>query len=550
MVGRMPNASLIATGITVTHGRTTILDAIDLTAAPGHRVGLIGPNGVGKSTLLRVLARQLRPDAGIVRLAPPSATVGYLTQEPERRHGETVRTYIGRRTGIADADHELEAATVALAVAAGASDADARYSTALDRWMALGAADVDVRTDQTWEEMALDRRLLDQDTTTLSGGEAARVALAALLLSRFDVLLLDEPTNDLDLPSLDRLERFVTTQDGAVVIVSHDRAFLEATVTEVVEIDEHSRHASRFGGGWLAYQAERALARHHAEESFADYSTKRAQLKGRAQREREWMTQGVARAKRKQPDNDKVQRKAKQETTEQLAARASRSERAIERLEVVDKPWEGWQLRFTIATAPRSGSRVAALTDAVVERGGFRLGPVTLEIGWAERVAIVGTNGSGKSTLLGALLGRIPLTSGTSWLGPGVVVGEIDQARAAFDRDASLLDAFMDATGMPVAEARTLLAKFSLAANHVVRGARSVSPGERTRAALALLQARGVNCLVLDEPTNHLDLAAIEQLEAGLDGFGGTVLLVSHDRRLLESVRLTRRIALDHGKVL
>ena len=544
----MPNASLIAQGITVTHGRATILDAVDLTAAPGHRVGLIGPNGVGKTTLLRVLARQLKPDSGTVRLAPPNATVGYLAQEPERRAGETVRAYVGRRTGVTAADRELEEATTALAT--GEDGADTRYSDALERWMGLGAADLDTRTEQVWDDLALPERLLDQTTESLSGGEAARVSLAALLLARFDVLLLDEPTNDLDLASLDRLERFVTAQPGALVIVSHDRAFLEHTITEVVEIDEHTRHASRFGGGWAAYQHERALARQHAEEAFAEYSTQKDKLTSRAQREREWMTKGVASAKRKQPDNDKVQRKAKQETTEQLAARASRSMRAIERLEVVDKPWEGWQLRFTIATAPRSGARVCALEDAVVDRGGFRLGPVTVEIGWAERVAIVGANGSGKTTLLGALLGRVPLTSGTSFLGPGVVVGEVDQARGLFEGSESLLEAFMAATGMTIADARTLMAKFGLAGNHVLRSARSVSPGERTRAALALLQARGVNLLVLDEPTNHLDLAAIEQLEAGLEGFGGTVLLVTHDRRLLESVRLTRRLSMADGRLV
>ena len=544
----MPNASLIAKAITVTHGRATILDAVDLTAAPGHRVGLIGPNGVGKTTLLRVLAGQLKPDSGTVRLAPPNATVGYLTQEAERRPGETVRAFVGRRTGVAAAEVELERATGDLA--AGAVDADTRYGDALDRWMVLGAADIDTRTDQVWEDLRLAKRLLDQDTTTLSGGEAARVNLAALLLARFDVLLLDEPTNDLDLASLDRLERFATGLSGALVVVSHDRAFLEATITEVVEIDEHSRHTSRFGGGWAAYQHERALARQHAEEAFDEFTSQRDKLKHRAQREREWMTQGVAAAKRKQPDNDKALRKAKQETTEQLAARASRSERAIERLDVVDKPWEGWQLRFTIAAAPRSGARVAALDNAVVDRGGFRLGPVTVEIGWAERVAIVGANGSGKTTLLGALLGRVPLASGTSFVGPGMVVGEVDQARGLFEGSESLLAAFMDATGMLMPDARTLLAKFSLAGNHVLRSARSVSPGERTRAALALLQARGVNCLVLDEPTNHLDLAAIEQLEAGLEGFGGTVLLVTHDRRLLESVRLTRRLSLADGQLV
>ncbi len=205
----------------------------------------------------------------------------------------------------------------------------------------------------------------------------------------------------------------------------------------------------------------------------------------------------------------------------------------------------GWDLRFSVASAPRSGDVVGRLEGAVVERGTFRLGPVDLEIRWGDRVAILGPNGSGKSTLLAALLGRLPLAAGQRWMGPGVVVGEVDQPRGRLAGHDTLLEAFTADSGIAhQAEARSLLAKFGLGAAHVARPASSLTPGERTRATLAVLMARGVNCLVLDEPTNHLDLPAIEQLETALDSFDGTLLLVTHDRRLLDAVRIDRTIPL------
>jgi ATPase subunit of ABC transporter with duplicated ATPase domains len=187
---------------------------------------------------------------------------------------------------------------------------------------------------------------------------------------------------------------------------------------------------------------------------------------------------------------------------------------------------------------------------AVVQRGAFTLGPVDLDIGWADRIALVGPNGSGKTTLLHAALGRIALTSGTATLGSGVVIGELDQARATFDGAAGVVDVLRTAAAeLTVEDARTLLAKFGLKASHVERSAGSLSPGERTRAALALLQTRGTNCLILDEPTNHLDLPAIEQLEEALAGYAATVLLVTHDRRLLDAVPMTRRLVVEAGRV-
>jgi ATPase subunit of ABC transporter with duplicated ATPase domains len=541
-------SSLHARNLKLTIGKAVILDDVELQVAPGWRVGLVGPNGVGKSTLLRVLAGTQRIDAGKVTVAPASATIGYLPQEPDRSEHETVLDFLARRTGVAEATAELEAATTALSV--GEAGSDDRYSDALDRWLALGGADLDVRVGPVWAELGLVDRVLDQSMSTLSGGEAARVGLAALLLARFDVFLLDEPTNDLDLDGLARLERWVTGLSAPVAVVSHDREFLRRTVTHVAELDEFTHRLTMFSGGWDAFLAERDLAARHARERYEEYADKRANLAGRAQREREWATQGASKAKKNPADNDKNIKAFKINQSEQLAGKAARTEKAMERLEVVDEPREAWQLRLTFGETARSGDVVARLTGAVASNGSFVLGPVDLTIGAGDRVAIVGHNGSGKSTLLDVVLGRRPLDAGDRWFGPGVVVGELEQRREQLSDDATVLAAFMAATGMLVPEARTLLAKFGIGAGEVDRPTVSLSPGERTRLVLALLMATGTNCIVLDEPTNHLDLPAIEQLEQALDAFGGTVLLVTHDRALLESVRLTRTIRLEAGKVV
>jgi ATPase subunit of ABC transporter with duplicated ATPase domains len=546
-------ATLIARDLTVSYGPTLVLGGVSLVAAPGDRIGVVGPNGTGKTTLLRTLAGLLVPERGSVVTNPPGASVGYLAQVPERADDETVRVAIARRTGVAAASDELHAATAALAESE--PGADDRYAAGLDRWLALGGADLDARAGEVWAELGLAPRLLDQPTSSLSGGEAARAQLATILLSRFDVLLLDEPTNDLDFAALDRLEAFVAGIDVPLVLVSHDRAFLDRTITAVLELDERTRTATRFEGGWGAYLDERATARRHAEEAYEAYATTRGELQERIRRQRQWSQVGVAKSKRNPKDPDKAQRKFFENKTEKQASKVRQSEKALGRLDAVDKPWEPWDLRLELAAAPRSGSVTARLDGAVVRRGDFTLGPVDLEVGWAERVAILGPNGSGKSTLLGALLGRVPLDEGTTYLGPGVVVGEIDQGRALLESDRPLIDAFTEAAGWDrvpggATEARTLLAKFGLGAEHVARPASSLSPGERTRATLAVLQARGTNCLVLDEPTNHLDLPAIEQLEQAVEAFEGTVLLVTHDRRLLDAVTVNRTVRLDAGTVI
>jgi ATPase subunit of ABC transporter with duplicated ATPase domains len=542
------HASLTARSLSLSRGRATVLDDVDLAVAPGWRIGLVGPNGVGKSTLLRVLSGDLRPDSGTVATSPPRALVGYLPQEPERRSGETVDAFLARRTGVAAASSELDAATAELA--RGGQDADDRYSIALDRWLAIGAADFATRVGEVWADLGLADAIVEQPTATLSGGEAARVSLASLLLSRFDVFLLDEPTNDLDLDGLARLEAWVGSLEAGTVIVSHDREFLRNTVTHVAELDQFSHRITMYSGGWDAYMTERELAAQHARERYDEYAEKRANLRARAQREREWASQGLSRAKKRPDDNDKNIRHFKINQTEQLAGRAARTEQAIERLEVVDEPREPWRLRLTFGQAPRSGAIVTRLTDVIVRKGDFTLGPVSLTIGAGERVAIVGANGSGKTTLLEVMLGRLEPESGEAHRGPSVIVGELAQGRLQLGDADTILDAFTRETAMTLVDARTLLAKFGIGPGEVARATASLSPGERTRAVLALLMAKGTNCLVLDEPTNHLDLPAIEQLEIALDAFTGTVLLVTHDRALLRGVRLTRTIEMRAGQLV
>ncbi|WP_280469406.1 ABC-F family ATP-binding cassette domain-containing protein [Nocardia farcinica] len=544
------STTLHARGLSAGHGERTLFDDLDLTIAPGDVIGLVGVNGAGKSTLLRMLAARETP-TGTITLSPPDATVGYLAQEPERVPGETVLDFLGRRTGVTAAQRAMDAAAERLAE--GGTD---EYSPALERWLALGGADLEARAQEVAADLGLAESLADglgTPMTALSGGQAARAGLASVLLSRYDILLLDEPTNDLDLDGLARLEDFVRGVRVPLVVISHDREFLARTVNRIVELDLAQQQVGLYDGGYEAYLAEREIARRHAREAFEEYADTRAALEARAQMQRNWLEHGVRNARRKardprKLDSDKAGRKMRAEATEKQAAKARQTQRRIERLEVVEEPRKEWELRMTIAAAPRSGAVVATATDAVVTRADFRLGPVTTQIDWADRIVLTGANGAGKSTLLGLLLGRIAPDSGSAALGSGVEIGEVDQARGLFRGTTPLAERFgREMPDWPDAEIRTLLAKFGLRGPHVLRACDTLSPGERTRAALALLQARGVNLLVLDEPTNHLDLPAIEQLEQAVDSFTGTLLLVTHDRRMLDSVRATRRWHLRDG---
>jgi ATPase subunit of ABC transporter with duplicated ATPase domains len=488
--------TLAAHDISVHRGADAVLERVSLAVTPGSRIGVVGPNGRGKTTLLRALAGLEELDAGSISRNPPGLRVGYLPQELGVRLGESVLEYFVRRTSERPT-RELQA----------------RVGSALRR---VGL------------DVSLDRELGE-----LSGGELSRAALASILLSRFDVYLLDEPTNDLDFAGLELLERFVASVEGGVVLVSHDRAFLDQTVDRIVELEAGTDRIHHYVGGWTEYEAARDRTRIGHEKAFAEWSEERARFSKLHADRREQARVGGKQADRR--------------GTHALMSKTRAAARRVELLDRdrVEKPWQPWELELDLAPRGRSGDLVVALEGAVVERGSFRLGPVDLVVGWGERVSIAGPNGSGKTTLIDVLLGRLALAEGNRRVGPSVVFGEIGQDRDLFAPDEPLLDSFCRAAGLPHGEARTLLAKFDLYASHVLRPGGSLSPGERTRAELAVQAARGAGCLVLDEPTNHLDLPAVEELERALDAFDGTLLLVTHDRRFLERVGVSRVVELS-----
>ena len=519
--------------ISKSYGAQVVLDDVTLTIGLRARIGLVGPNGVGKSTLLRIVAGVETPDRGVVTRAPESVTVGYLEQERRVELGESILDSLGRRAGVLAAERELEAASAALSHGEGA---DERYARALDRYLALGGGDFHARAGSVCADLGLELDLR-RPRQSLSGGESARVGLAAILLSRFDVLLLDEPTNDLDFDGLDRLERFLRAYHGALVLVSHDRELLDRTLDRVVSIDPRSRRAREWAGGWTDYETAR-----DAERAAALAEFEHAQLRRRRLTELLSTRRSEARAKGAALGNKTGG--ADRRATHALETKVRQAERLLERNELPEKPFEPWELRLTLRAGARLSDQVLGLEAAVAERGDFRLGPLDVDLAPGERLSVAGRNGSGKSTLLGMLLGEVPLAAGTRRVGRSTVIGAIGQQRSVYQGDARLVDEFVARAGSVPVEARTLLAKFGLGADHIARPCSSLSPGERTRAHLAELQARAVNVLILDEPTNHLDLEAVEQLERALADFEGTLVVVSHDRRFLERIAPTRELTL------
>jgi len=508
-------------------GAQLVLDDVTFTLDPGERLGLIGPNGSGKSTLLRIIAGEEVPDGGSV-VRREGLTIGYLSQTLDEIRGRRVSDAVRPPGVFTAAETEVESAAAALG--RGEPGAHERYERAVDAFEAAGGYGLQAMVARVLAGLGLAAVDPETGVDTLSGGQKTRVGLARLLLSRPEVLLLDEPTNHLDIEALEWLEGFIRSFPGGVIVVSHDREFLDRTATGILALDGVTRRLRTFAGSYSEYTAEVARER----EARAETWRRQEEYVDRVRSDITTLKDSALAIERSTtPRQPYVRRLARKK-----AALAKSRERKLERYlasdERVEKPGQSWSLKLEFGRPQHAGREAVRLQGVVAGYGAEPvLHGVNLSIVHGERVGIVGPNGAGKTTLLRVIDGRLPATEGTAWLSPNVHPGTMTQEQETLDPSWRVLDAVRRARAMDEGEARTFLHQFLFAGDDAFKLVGTCSPGERTRLQLARLVLGGCNLLVLDEPLNHLDVDAREHFEAALKAFPGAVIAVAHDRVFL-----------------
>jgi len=509
----------------------TILDDVSFIVNAGERVGLIGPNGCGKTTLLRIIARVEKPDAGAVSVR---ASLGYLAQGIALDDARTVGEYV--RSGIAgyDAARVRVEALAAQMTETASPDLLAQYAQAMEQFDALGGYAVEAHCDEILAGLGLDAPT-ETPLAKLSGGQRTRVGLARLLLAEPALLLLDEPTNHLDIVALEWLERFLARYRGAALIVSHDWTFLDATVTRILELDDVTHRVTEYAGNYSAYVEAKARAREKQFEAWQDQQGEIARLQSAARHMR-----GLAQFRKggKADSGDKFAKGFFANRSLETVRRAKQIERRIEHLmtdERIERPARTYEMKLDFGAMPRSGQIVVTLDDlgfAFGERWLFRHGNLMVRHG--ERIALVGANGAGKTTLLRVIMGELVPTEGRVHLGANVRLGYMPQEQETLDANATPFELIRALAPLDETATRHLLHFFLFRGDEVFTRVGVQSYGERARLLLARLVVSGVNCLLLDEPINHLDIPSRARFVEALDAFPGTILVATHDRALID----------------
>ncbi|MBA2776291.1 MAG: ABC-F family ATP-binding cassette domain-containing protein [Chloroflexia bacterium] len=524
-------------------GDSQILDSVSFNINPGDRIGLVGPNGAGKSTLLRILAGDDRPDSGSLSIAP-QIHIGHLLQgfadTPDGDLGDLLN---GATHGLIDAHRALDIALAMYRDPATGSDAAAAHSSSTVAFDAAGGYATLDKLTALLDRFGLREIAMDTPLRQLSGGQKTRAGLAALLASRPDLLLLDEPTNHLDIDALDWLEQFLLAYPGAIVIVSHDRGFLDTVVTRILEIDPNTRSVAPFAGTFSDY----ASARRHRETEQASAYTRQQKEIARIQHD----IRGMEHHARTIEANtiDFAVRKKAAKIARPAVVRKRKLERLLESSELVEKPALKWGLSVEFEGASHGARDVLVLDDATLGYDGAPiLTNVSLHIRRGEKVAITGPNGGGKTTLIRTVLGELAPLAGSVHLGANVRAEHFAQEQDTLDQQLTVIEHGRAAGRGSEGEIRAFLHKFLFGDTMMHRQVGVLSYGERARLMLATLVLEGANLLLLDEPLNHLDIQAREEFEQALAQFDGTMLLVLHDRYTIE--RLTNRtIEVRNGRV-
>ena len=523
---------LQVSNVSKTFGDNLVLKKVSFSVGAGERVGLIGPNGCGKTTLLKIIAGELEPDMGSAWLAPTSLRVGYLAQALEYCAGQTVGQVLKEAMdGLAAAERELGQLAQAMAAAQGEALEQLLldYDHALGAFERLGGYSAGARADAVLEGLGL--QTIDQATLVdiLSGGQKTRLGLARLLLAYPDLLLLDEPTNHLDISALEWLEEFLDAFAGAVVIVSHDRALLDRTVSKILELDPSKGTLTEYPGNYNDYidAKEREWQQHWA--AYKDQQEFIAHLQGTIAAKK-----GYARSI-ELGTIDFGPRKIAKGIARRAVVQQRRLERLLDSQERIDRPERSWQMKLEFVDTPTSGRDVLHLDELCMGFGPRLLFEgVNLTLRAGERVALVGVNGSGKTTLARLVQGELSPLSGRVRLGAGVKLGYYAQEQETLDGDSTPYEAIRSVAAMDQTEVRSFLHYFLFTGDEVFVRIGSLSFGERARLSLARLVAQGCNFLLLDEPINHLDIPSRSRFEQAVSAFQGTVLAIVHDRYFIE----------------
>jgi ATP-binding cassette subfamily F protein 3 len=526
-------------------GAFKILDGVNASIALGERVGLVGPNGAGKTTLLRLAAGLDEPDLGVVGRRK-GLTLGLLAQEAHLDAAFMAAPDVRAAVRHGAAHLERMAEELAAMERAGHVTAEHDYAELQHRFEALGGYTLDLRVDEALSGLGFTPDELDRPPASLSGGEQTRATLARLVIAQPDLLLLDEPTNHLDIGALEWLEEHLRRRQGSLLVASHDRAFLDATVTRVWELRD--RRLTVFRGDYSAYHRQREARDAQAERDAASHEEAMARevelvQRYRSQRKHVKMHEHEARLEKlaeRTVERPRAHRRLRLPGQGLLAAGPVRSGEVVLR---ADGLVVGYLPRPGDAPdGARDGTGAAAAEPKVVARAPF------LAAKRGERIGIVGPNGAGKTTLLRTLAGELPALDGAIGFGSNVQLGYLAQLRAAATPGATVLDALLETTPVTPGEARGYLARFLFRGDDVFKEVRLLSGGERSRLELALLGVMPSNVYLLDEPTNHLDVVAREAIESFLSESPATIIVVSHDRRFLETI-CERLWVVDAGAV-
>ena len=511
------------------YGLAPILNNISFSVNPGDRVGLIGPNGCGKTTLLRILAGQETADSGHVALSPSDLRLGYLAQGFEPEPELTVTAVIGQIIGDPQA---LEQQVSALAAALAAAPEDAGLQAAYDVALARLSQPHYVHAPAILAALGLDEIEGERPCRQLSGGQKTRLALATILLNDPQLLLLDEPTNHLDIGMLEWLEEWLAAFPGAALIVSHDRAFLDRTVNRILDLDPATQTIREYVGNYSDYVLQFQTEREKQDAAYRDQVYEIRRMKQDIARTRE---QAMSVERSTTPRQPNVRRIAKK-VMKKAKSREKKLERYVASDERVDRPGQSWQLKLDFARPPHLGKQVLTLDNLTIgyqPEAPLATG-ITVQVQAGERIALTGANGSGKTTLLRTIAGTLRPLAGYARLGASIRLGYMSQEQELLDPAATPLATIQQAAPLNQTEARSFLHYFLFSGDDPLRPVADLSYGERARLALALLVAQGCNLLLLDEPLNHLDIPSRARFEQALAGFEGTVLAVVHDRYFIE----------------